>query len=392
MKKTLSALWLTFAASILFLSAQIPQAFNYQAVVRNSVGQISANQEVSFRIIIHQGNPTGNVVYKETHLDTTNEFGLSTFSIGGGNPIAGSFNLINWSLGGYYLQIELDASGGSNYTDMGTQQLLSVPYALYAKTSGSGSGGQAGATGATGITGPTGATGATGQAGSGGGSTGATGPTGITGATGVTGSGGGPQGNTGATGATGPMGAPGSTGNGGWIDYAVFTERVPSGIGTITTLTDSVWSTRQINSSEIVFGSTITRSGNTITLQPGTYYVKATASWAWSIPYNAIHPAGFFQANAGLRIRNTTTNSTLIVGQGKQVTDYRPVQNGSVLTEPYTQELEGVFTVSSTTTVSLQQYLGHTVSPTNTVSFSAGIPAGTGEDEVYATLFIQKIN
>ena len=119
MKKILSTLWLSFAA-LFFLSAQIPQAFNYQAVVRDASGQISANQEVSFRITIRQGSPGGNVVYKEIHLDTTNEFGLSTLAIGAGNPVAGSFNLINWSLGGYYLQIELDAAGGNNYNDMGT--------------------------------------------------------------------------------------------------------------------------------------------------------------------------------------------------------------------------------------------------------------------------------
>lgn len=397
MKKILSILWLCFAASFTFLSAQIPQAFNYQAVVRDAGGQVSANQEVKFRITIRQGNPSGNVVYKETHLDTTNEFGLSSFAIGAGTPVAGSFNLINWSLGGYFLQIELDASGGNNYTDMGTQQLLSVPYALYAKTSGSGggSGGQAGATGntgPTGPTGPTGATGVTGPMGSGGGSTGATGATGPTGATGATGSGGGAPGATGSTGATGPTGATGATGNGGWTDYAVFTERVPSGIASITTLIDSVWSVRQINNSEVVSGNAIARSGNSITLSPGTYYVKASATWAWTIPYNATYPSGFFKANACLRLRNTTGNATLLVGQSKQVCDTRTVVNGSGLTEPYLQELEGVFTVTASTTVTLQQYLGHVVLPAGTVSFSAGLPAGTGEDEVFATLSIQKIN
>lgn len=153
MKKKPILPWLVIAALLLtlFSSAQTPQAFNYQAVVRNSDGQVAANQTVNFRITIRQGSVTGNIVYKEADLDTTNEFGLSTFAIGNGTPIAGNFSLINWSLGSYYLQVELDATGGSNFTDMGTQQLLSVPYALYAKTSGNGGG-----SGHTGPTGPTG--------------------------------------------------------------------------------------------------------------------------------------------------------------------------------------------------------------------------------------------
>lgn len=404
MKKKLSTLWLLIAFYLFLLpiSAQTPQAFNYQAVVRNSNGQIVATQSVNFRITIRQGGVLGNIVYRETTLDTTNEFGLAMFAIGNGTPVAGNFSLINWSLGSYYLQVELDANGGTNFTDMGTQQLLSVPYALYAKTSGSGAGsghtgptGPTGATGSTGAIGQSGLTGATGPTGSGGG---ATGPTGPTGATGATGSGGGATGPTGATGATGLNGLTGATGatgvggSGGWTDYAVFSELLPSGNNSITILIDSVWSVRQINNTDTFVGTSISRVGNTITLQAGTYFIRANATWAWNIPYNSIYNYAYFNAAGNLRVRNTANNTTLLLGRSKKATDVRQSLNGSVLSEPYTQELEGAFTVSTITTITLQQYLGYTVSPPNTVTFTAGNASGIGTNEIYATLFIQKIN
>ncbi len=446
MKKNLLPLWLSIACLLFItrLSAQIPQAFNYQAVVRNTSGQIVGNQTVNFRTTIRQGGISGNIVYQETHLDTTNEFGLSAFAIGNGTIVVGNFNLINWALGNYYLQIELDATGGNNFTDMGAQQLLSVPYALYAKSSGSGGGsghtGPTGATGADGITGNTGPTGATGNTGvtgvtgptgAGGGATGptgttgatgptgsgggATGPTGPTGATGPTGSGGGatgamgatgltgntgPTGATGLNGVTGPMGADGVTGPTGatgvtgnaWADYAVFTERLPSGVSSITTLADSVWSTRQLNNNESLNGSAITRTGNTITLQPGTYYARATSGWAFNVPYNTTYSYAVLNATANLRLRNTSTNTTLVLGKGNKLSAYRQNLNGAVLTEPYTQTLEGTFTVTTVTTVVLQQFLDYSVFPVGTSNYSAGNPANSVEDEIYASLFIQKIN
>jgi uncharacterized protein (TIGR02145 family) len=106
------------------LHAQAPESFNYQAVVRNSSGQPLANQQVSF----------GAFVYVETHEGMTNKFGLITKNIGAGIVVSGDFQSINWSDGPYYLKIEMDATGGNSYADMGTSPLLSVPYAMVAKT------------------------------------------------------------------------------------------------------------------------------------------------------------------------------------------------------------------------------------------------------------------
>ncbi|MBS1614423.1 MAG: hypothetical protein JST49_16500 [Bacteroidetes bacterium] len=419
MKKNHFPLWLCIAILLfsLKLYAQVPHAFNYQAIVRNASGQIVANQSVNFRTTIRQGGISGNIVYRETHLDTTNEFGLSTFAIGNGTVVAGNFSLINWALGNCYLQIELDVDGGNSFADMGTQQLLSVPYALYAKSSGSGGGGAghtgptgptgtAGATGNTGATGGTGSTGATGitgptgptgPVGSGGGATGPTGATGATGATGIVGMTGatgaaGIAGATGLNGATGATGPTGASGNSAWSDYAVFSERLPSGINPATTLSDSTWSVRQLNSNESLAGSAITRTGNTITLQPGTYYVRATSGWAFHVPYNTTYNYAILNATANLRLRNTSTNATLVLGKGNKLSAYRQNLNGAVLTEPYAQTLEGTFTVATATTVVLQQFIDYSIFPAGTSNYSAGAPLNSGEDEIYATLFIQKIN
>jgi uncharacterized protein (TIGR02145 family) len=116
------------------LHAQAPESFTYQAVVRNSSGQPLANQQVSLRISILKGGEFGAFVYVETHEGMTNKFGLITKNIGTGNVVSGDFGSINWSDGPYYLKIEIDATGGNSYSDMGTSPLLSVPYAMVAKT------------------------------------------------------------------------------------------------------------------------------------------------------------------------------------------------------------------------------------------------------------------
>jgi uncharacterized protein (TIGR02145 family) len=115
------------------LMAQAPQSFNYQAVVRNAVGEIIESKLVGMRISILQGSINGTVVCTEEFSPTTNAFGLVTLTIGTENPTA--FDTIDWSAGPYFVKVELDPAGGTNYTNMGTSQLISVPYALYAKTS-----------------------------------------------------------------------------------------------------------------------------------------------------------------------------------------------------------------------------------------------------------------
>lgn len=117
------------------LPAQTPEGFTYQAVARDASGEILANRSVGMRISILQGSVSGTSVYSETHAETTNAFGLINLEIGSGTT-SDSFSSIDWSLGSYYVKIEMDINGGTSYTEFGTSQLLSVPYALHAKTAG----------------------------------------------------------------------------------------------------------------------------------------------------------------------------------------------------------------------------------------------------------------
>ncbi len=112
--------------------AQVPQRFSYQAVARAANGDPLAGQAVGVQFVLHQGNALGAVVFAETHATTTNAHGLFSLSVGGGTASAGSLSTIDWSAGPYFLEVGLDASSSGSYLSMGTQQLLSVPYALYA--------------------------------------------------------------------------------------------------------------------------------------------------------------------------------------------------------------------------------------------------------------------
>lgn len=211
MKRTLSALALSLP---LLLAAQAPSRFSYQAIIRDGGGIVQTNEAITLGLELHQTTATGPTVYEETHAETTNAFGLVNVQVGGGAVVSGSITTIDWSDGPYFIEVKVDG------VSMGTTQLLSVPYALYAEESGTP--GPAGPQGPQGPTGPAGATGATGATGPAGppGSTGATGPAGPqgpignTGATGAAGPAGpqGPMGNTGATGASGPQGPAGTTG------------------------------------------------------------------------------------------------------------------------------------------------------------------------------------
>ena len=115
----------------LFSSAQVPQKFNYQAVVRNSQNAVLANQSVGFRISLLKGSVSGEVIYAESHTIITSPTGMAELLIGEGEVISGSFSDITWGDDLYFLKIEADPAGGTSYEYLGTSQLISVPYALY---------------------------------------------------------------------------------------------------------------------------------------------------------------------------------------------------------------------------------------------------------------------
>ncbi|MDH4474334.1 MAG: tail fiber domain-containing protein [Fluviicola sp.] len=127
---------LTFVACLALSAisfAQVPQGFKYQAVVRNAGNTILTNQAVGIRMTIQQGAIGGASVYSETFAVTTNAYGLVNLEIGTGTVLSGSFAAIDWSTGQYFIETAIDVAGGNAYVVMGTSQLMSVPYALYAK-------------------------------------------------------------------------------------------------------------------------------------------------------------------------------------------------------------------------------------------------------------------
>ena len=114
-----------------------PNAFNYSAVARDTQGNAIASTAIGIQISILKSSSTGVSQYIENHTVTTDAFGLFNLVIGAGSIQSGDMASIDWSNDNYYLQVGMDAAGGTNFLTMGTTQLLSVPYALYAKSAGS---------------------------------------------------------------------------------------------------------------------------------------------------------------------------------------------------------------------------------------------------------------
>ena len=121
-----------FSIWLLPLLAQSPQSFKYQTVCRDHTGALLVNQMVSFKMSILQDSPSGNVVYSETHQVATNDFGVVNIAIGSGVVVQGNFSSIDWANHSFFVKVDYDRYGQSNYQFMGTSELLSVPFALYA--------------------------------------------------------------------------------------------------------------------------------------------------------------------------------------------------------------------------------------------------------------------
>jgi hypothetical protein len=133
--KNLMLFFTLFISFSTLVEAQAPpQAFNYSAVARNPAGQPIASTTIGIQISILKTTSTGAVQYSENHFVNTDAFGLFNLVIGTGAVQSGSMATINWSNDNYYLKVGMDANGGTNFLTMGTTQLLSVPYAMHAKT------------------------------------------------------------------------------------------------------------------------------------------------------------------------------------------------------------------------------------------------------------------
>ncbi|MBK7763127.1 MAG: hypothetical protein IPI46_07105 [Bacteroidetes bacterium] len=116
--------------------AQVPQKFNYQGIARDSKGNPLSKQQLAVKLTVLPTEDATMAEYEETQLISTNEFGLYTLQIGNGTPVLGEMKTVKWETGNKYIRVAIDPTGGSNYVDAGTTQLLSVPYAIYADKAG----------------------------------------------------------------------------------------------------------------------------------------------------------------------------------------------------------------------------------------------------------------
>ena len=282
--------------------AQAPQKMSYQAVIRNTSGALVTSSSVGMKISILQGTATGTVAYSETQIASTNTNGLVSLEIGSGTVVSGTFASINWATGPYFIKIETDPAGGTNYSIIGTNQLLSVPYALF---SANGTPGPAGPQGPIGLTGPTGAAGTNGT-------NGAIGATGLTGATGLQG----PIGLTGPAGATGSQGPIGLTGETGAQGIQGATGLLTSGAaaGNTTYWNGSQW---------VVNNSNIFNNGAEVgigTVNPNTSAkldVESTTQGFLPPRMTTVQRDAIASPATGLVIFNTTTNClNFFIGSG----------------------------------------------------------------------------
>ncbi|MCG9793505.1 hypothetical protein [Flavobacterium algicola] len=125
---------LLFLTVSLTAIAQSPEKMSYQAIIRKADNTLVINGPISLRVIVRQGASTGTAVYQETHNVNTNNNGLVSLEIGTGASTGNAFSAIAWQTGPYFIETQVDCTGGSNYNIISITQLLSVPYALHAKT------------------------------------------------------------------------------------------------------------------------------------------------------------------------------------------------------------------------------------------------------------------
>jgi hypothetical protein len=133
MKLALTTL-LLFVTVTVKVFAQAPEKMSYQAIIRSQDNSLVMNSRISLKVIVHQSTASGTAVYQETHAVNTNNNGLVSLEIGKGTVVTGDFSKIAWDKGPYFIETQVDVSGGANFNIIGVTQLLSVPYALYAKT------------------------------------------------------------------------------------------------------------------------------------------------------------------------------------------------------------------------------------------------------------------
>ncbi len=135
MKKNIIVTLILLSATVF---SQAPDYLNYQGVARDASNNIITST-IGLKFEILQGSASGLLIYDEINTSLPSSAGIFTAAIGSGAASTGTFSAINWATGPYFIRVSIDPAGGTSFSTVGTSQLLSVPYALYAKTAGSGS-------------------------------------------------------------------------------------------------------------------------------------------------------------------------------------------------------------------------------------------------------------
>jgi len=130
MKRLQNLIIIVLILSVSTLFAQSPEGFNYQGVIRDN-GTVLASTPITVKINLRSSSPTGTIEYSETHTANTNDYGVFSLMVGQGNTLSGTFSSLNWGNSNFFVETEVDF--GSGYQNLGTTQLMSVPYALHAK-------------------------------------------------------------------------------------------------------------------------------------------------------------------------------------------------------------------------------------------------------------------
>lgn len=132
--KTRSLTFSLILISTIIFAQNVPQGINYQAVARDASGAELTNQALTIQLSIISDTSSTAISWQETHAVNTNNFGLFSVVIGQGVSTgvgsSSTFDVVNWGSSSHYIKIEI------NGVDMGTTQLMSVPYSLYSSNPG----------------------------------------------------------------------------------------------------------------------------------------------------------------------------------------------------------------------------------------------------------------
>ena len=129
---------LFFMLMFFTISNSFAQQLNFQGVARNNSGAALASQNIKVRLTVRDASPTGAIEYSETRSAITSAYGSFKIAMGsiGATNVTGTINTVTWAAPTKFLQVEVDPTNGTSFTNMGTTEMVTVPTAIYAASAG----------------------------------------------------------------------------------------------------------------------------------------------------------------------------------------------------------------------------------------------------------------